>query len=218
GFDGRVKASQVPLPDIVATVGAFPPGVVQRARLDADLGIAAGVSAPTPAGALPPGVGQRPRLAAALGIAAGVLAPTPGDVRVEGTIAFDEPYLVGAGGPTLEFGAKRLAFGLGELLVPGGLPEQPLTTSVDARLTGGTVALQEMWAVRTEPTPFDVRAASLDATIDELTAPGVGPPPTDGGALRLRGTLDVADLLVGNAGGSGLDVATRKVDVGVGEF
>lgn len=189
GFDGRVKASQVPLPDIVATVGAFPPGVVQRALLDADLGVAAGV-----------------------------LAPTPGDVRVEGTIAFDEPYLVGAGGPTLEFGAKRLAFGLGELLVPGGLPEQPLTTSVDARLTGGTVALQEMWAVRTEPTPFDVRAASLDATIDELTAPGVGPPPTDGGALRLRGTLDVADLLVGNAGGSGLDVATRKVDVGVGEF
>ncbi len=189
GFEGRVKASQVPLPDIVATVGAFPPGVVQRARLDADLGVAAGV-----------------------------LAPAAGDVRVEGTIAFDEPYLVGAGGPTTEFGAKRLAFGMQELHIPGGLPEEPPVVAADARLSGGTVSLQEMWAVRTEPAPFDVRAASLDATLEELTAPGIGPPPADGGALRLRGTMKVADLLAGNAGGSGLDVGVRTVDVGVGEF
>ena len=189
GFSGRVKADQVSLPDIVATVGAFPPGVVQRARLDAHLGIAAGV-----------------------------LAPTAGDVRVKGTIAFDEPYLVGAGGPTLEFGAKRVAFGIGELLIPGGLPEEPPAVAADARLTGGTVSLLDMWAVRTEPTPFDVRAASVEATLDELTAPGVGPPPADGGALRLRGALGVTGLLVDNAGGSGLDVATKQIDVGVGEF
>jgi Domain of Unknown Function (DUF748)/AsmA family len=189
GFDGRVKASQVSLPDIVATAGAFPPGVVQRARLDADLGIAAGA-----------------------------LAPTPGDIRVEGTIGFDEPYLVGAGGPTLEFGAKRLAFGIGELLLPGSLPEQPPILTADARLTGGTVSLQEMWAVRTEPAPFDVKVATLDASLDELTAPGIGPPPADGGALRLRGWLGVDGLLVGNAGGSGLDVGTQKIDLGVGQF
>lgn len=190
GFDGRVKAAQVPLPDIVATVGAFPPGVVQRARLDADLGVAAGV-----------------------------LAPTAGDVRVEGTIAFDEPYLVGAGGPTTEFGAKRLAFGMQELLVPGALPDEPLVvTAADARLTGGTVSLQEMWAVRTDPTPFDVRAGSLDAALEELTAPGVGPPPADGGALHVRATMQVTDLFAGNAGGSGLDVGVRTVEVGVGEF
>ncbi len=190
GFDGRAKAAQVPLPDIAATAGVFPPGVLRWGRLDADLGVAAGV-----------------------------LAPTPGDVRVEGTIAFDEPYLVGAGGPTLEFGAKRLAFGMQELLVPGALPEQPGTTpTADARLTGGTVSLQEMWAVRTDPTPFDVRAASLDATLDQLTAPGVGPPPSDGGALSVRGTMRVAGLFAGNAGGSGLDIGARTADVGVGEF
>jgi len=189
GFDGRVKASQVSLPDIVATAGAFPPGVVQRARLDADLGIAAGA-----------------------------LAPTPGDIRVEGTIGFDEPYLVGAGGPTLEFGAKHLGFGIGELLLPGSLPEKPPVLTADARLAGGTVSLQEMWAVRTEPTPFDVKVATLDASLDELTAPGIGPPPADGGALRLRGWLGVGGLLVGNAGGSGLDVGSQKIDLGVGQF
>ncbi len=189
GFDGRVKASQVPLPDVVATVGAFPPGVVQRARLDADLGVAAGV-----------------------------LAPTPGDVRVEGTIAFDEPYLAGAGGPTTEFGAKRLAFGMQELLLPGALPDAPGVATADARLTGATVSLDEMWALRVDPAPFDVRAATLAATLDELTAPGVGPPPADGGALRLRGSMAVTDLVAGNAGGSGLDVGVRRVDTGVGEF
>ncbi len=56
-----MRATQVPLPDIVATVGAFPPGVVQSALLNTDLGIAAGM-----------------------------LAPTPGDVVVKGTIAFDD--------------------------------------------------------------------------------------------------------------------------------
>src|SRR4030095_6891720 len=117
-----------------------------------------------------------------------------------------------------EFGAKHLGFGIGELLLPGSLPEKPPVLTADARLTGGTVSLQEMWAVRTEPTPFDVKVATLDASLDELTAPGIGPPPADGGALRLRGWLGVGGLLVGNAGGSGLDVGSQKIDLGVGQF
>jgi hypothetical protein len=189
GFDGRVKATQVPLPDIVATVGAFPPGVVQRAHLDADLGIAAGM-----------------------------LAPTAGDIRVEGTITFDDPYLAGAGGPTTQFGAKRVGLAMDELLIPGGLPEEPPVVAADARLTGGTVSLEDMWAVRTDPTPFDVRAASLDARLEELTAPGIGPPPADGGALHLRGGMKLAGLFAGDAGGSGLDVGVKEVNVGVGDF
>lgn len=189
GFAGRVSASQVPLPDIVATAGAFPPGVVQRAALDADLGIAAGL-----------------------------LAPVAGDLRAEGTIAFGDLYLVGAGGPTTQFGATRLAFGMQELLVPGALATEPPAVAPDARLTGGSVALQGLWAVRTDPTPFDVRAGTLDATLDELAAPGIGPPPADGGALRLRARMRVTDLVAGNAGGSGLDVGVRAVDVGVGEL
>jgi Domain of Unknown Function (DUF748) len=189
GFDGRVKAAQVPLPDIVTTAGAFPPGVVQSAQLDADLGVAAGV-----------------------------LAPTSGDVRVEGTIAFDDPKLVGAGGPTVEFGAKRLAFGMKELLLPGALPEEPPIATADGRLTGGTVSVEDMRVTRTEPTPLDLRVASLDANIDDLTAPGIGPPPADGGALRLQGKMGVTDLFVGNAGGSALDIASRRIEVGVGDF
>ncbi len=189
GFDGRVKATQVPLPDVVTTAGAFPPGVVQSALLDADLGVAAGV-----------------------------LAPTPGDVRVEGTIAFEDPKLVGAGGPTVEFGAKRLAFGMKELLLPGVLPEQPPIASADGRLTGGSVTIEAMRVARTEPSPVDLRVGSLDAAIDELTAPGIGPPPADGGALQLRGKMGVTDLFVGNAGGSALDLGVRQVDVGVGSF
>jgi hypothetical protein len=189
GFEGRVNAAHVPLPDVVTTVGVFPPGVVQRAHLDADLSVAAGV-----------------------------LAPTAGDIRVEGTIAFEEPYVVGAGGPTTEFGARRFALGMQELLVPGGLPETAPAVAADARLSGGTVSLEDMWAVRTDPTPFDVRAASLDATLEELTAPGIGPPPADGGALHLRGGMKLAGLFAGNAGGSGLDVGVKEVDVGVGEF
>src|SRR5262249_50412608 len=184
GFDGRVKASQVSLPDVVTTAGAFPPGVVQSARLDADLGVAAGV-----------------------------LAPTRGDVRVEGTIAFDDPKLVGAGGPTFELGAKHLGFGMKELLLPGALPEQPPVVTADARLTGGTVSVQDMRVARTDPTPLDLRVATLDAGIDELTAPGIGPPPADGGSLRVRGAMGVTDLLVGNAGGSSLDIAARKLDL-----
>jgi hypothetical protein len=189
GFDGRVKATQVPLPDVVTTAGAFPPGVVQSALLDADLGVAAGV-----------------------------LAPTPGDVRVEGTIAFEDLKLVGAGGPTVEFGAKRLAFGMKELLLPGVLPEQPPIASADGRLTGGSVTIEAMRVARTEPSPVDLRVGSLDAAIDELTAPGIGAPPADGGALQLRGKMGVTDLFVGNAGGSALDLGVRQVDVGVGSF
>src|SRR5262249_56739100 len=169
GFDGRVRASRVPLPDVVTTVGAFPPGVVQNALLDADLGVAAGG-----------------------------LAPTPGDVRVEGTIAVADPKLVGAGGPTVEFGAKRLAFGMKELLLPGVVPEKPPIATADGRLTGGTVAIEDMRVTRTEPTPVDLRVGSLDAGIDDLTAPGIGPPPADGGALQLRGKMGVKDLFVGN--------------------
>jgi hypothetical protein len=189
GFDGRVKASQVPLPDVVTTADAFPPGVVQSALLDADLGVVAGV-----------------------------LAQTPGDVRVEGTIAFVDPKLVGAGGPTVEFGAKRLAFGMKELLLPGVLPEKPPIATADGRLTGGTVTIEDMHVARTEPSPVDLRVGSLDARIDDLTAPGIGPPPADGGALQLRGTMGVTDLFVGNAGGSALDLAVRTLDLGVGSF
>src|SRR5262249_61397517 len=47
GFDGSLRAAQVPLPDIVATVGAFPPGVVRTALLNTALGIAAGRRAAT---------------------------------------------------------------------------------------------------------------------------------------------------------------------------
>ena len=161
---------------------------------------------------------QSALLDADLGVAAGVLAPTPGDVRVEGTIAFEDPKLVGAGGPTVEFGAKRLAFGMKELLLPGVLPEQPPIASADGRLTGGSVTIEAMRVARTEPSPVDLRVGSLDAAIDELTAPGIGPPPADGGALQLRGKMGVTDLFVGNAGGSALDLGVRKVDVGVGSF
>ena len=160
GFDGSVRAAQVPLPDIVATVGAFPPGVVQSALLSTDLGIAAGM-----------------------------FAPTPGDVLVKGTIAFDDAQLVGAGGPTTEFGAKHLEFGLGELLLPGALPLEGHAVTADARLTGGTVTLSDMRVARTEPTKIDLHAGSIDAGLDQLTLPGVGPPPPDGGSLQLRGKL-----------------------------
>src|SRR5262249_47860033 len=43
-------------------------------------------------------------------------------------------------------------------------------------------------------------------------------PPSDGGALRLQGKMGVTDLFVGNAGGSALDIASRRIDVGVGDF
>src|SRR5262245_9410237 len=189
GFDGSVRAAQVPLPDIVATVGAFPPGVVQSALLNTDLGIAAGL-----------------------------LAPTPGDVVVKGTIAFDDAYLVGAGGPTTEFGAKHLEFGLGELVLPGALPLEGHPPTADARLTGATVTLQNMRVARTEPTKIDLAAGSVDATLDQVTLPGVGPPPPDGGSLQLRGKLAVCDLMVGDAGGSGMDLGVRKIDFDAGDF
>src|SRR5262249_2123121 len=146
GFDGSVRAAQVPLPDIVATVGAFPPGVVQSALLNTDLGIAAGL-----------------------------LAPTRGDVVVKGTIAFDDAYLVGAGGPTTEFGDKHLEFGLGELVLPGALPMEGHPETADARLTGGTVTLQNMRVARSEPTKIDLAAGSIGAALDQVTLPGVGP-------------------------------------------
>ncbi len=189
GFDGSVRAEHVALPDIVATAGAFPPGVVQSALLGTDLGIAAGV-----------------------------LAPTRGDVVVKGTIAFDDAQLAGAGGPTTEFGAKRLEFGIGQLVLPGALPASGPPATADARLTGGTVTLQDMRVARTQPTKIDLRAGSLDAGIDEMTLPGVGTPPPDGGSLRLRGKLAVGDLLVGDAGGSALDVGIRKLDFAAGDF
>jgi hypothetical protein len=189
GFEGRVQASQVPLPDVVATMGAFPPGVLQRARLEADLGVAAGA-----------------------------LAPTAGDVRVQGTVALEEPYLAGAAGPTSELGAKRVALGIEELLVPGVLAEEPPSVAGDARLTGGTLSVEEPWGVRTESAPFDVRAASLEVKLDEAGAPAIGPPPPDGGALRFRGTVKLADVFAGDAGGSGLDVGLDAVDLGIGEL
>jgi hypothetical protein len=189
GFDGSVRAEHLALPDIVVTAGAFPPGVVQSALLGTDLGIAAGV-----------------------------LAPTRGDVVVKGTIAFDDAQLAGAGGPTTEFGAKRLEFGIGELVLPGALPASGPPATADARLTGGTVTLRDMRVARTEPTKIDLHAGSLDAEIDEVTLPGVGTPPPDGGSLRLHGKLAVGDLLVGDAGGSALDVGIRKLDFTAGDF
>src|SRR5262249_25699638 len=189
GFDGSVKAEHVPLPDIVATVGAFPPGVVQSALLHTDPGI-------------PPGA----------------LGPPPGDVVVKGTIAFDDAQLAGAGGPTTEFGAKRLEFGLGELVLPGALPASGPPATADARLTGGTVTLKDMRVARTEPTKIDLHAGSIDAGLDQVTLPGVGPPPPDGGKLQLRGKLAVGDLMVGDAGGSGMDLGMRKIDFATDDF
>jgi hypothetical protein len=189
GFDGSVRADHVSLPDIVATAGVFPPGVVQSALLTTDLGIAAGV-----------------------------LAPTKGDVVVKGTIAFDDAQLAGAGGPTTEFGAKRLEFGIGELMLPGALPASGPPATADARLTGGTVTLRDMRVARTDPTKIDLHAGSIDAGIDEMTAPGIGPPPPDGGSLRLHGKLSVGDLLVGDAGGSALDVGAHTIEFAAGEF
>src|SRR5262249_3392842 len=189
GFDGSVGAAQVPRRGIVAPVGAFPPGVLRRALLNTDLGIAAGS-----------------------------LAPTPGDVVVKGTIAFDDAYLVGAGGPTTEFGAKHLEFGLGELLLPGALPLEGHPATAEARLTGGTVTLQNLRGARTQPTKIDLTAGSIHAGLHHGTPPGVGPPPPDGGSLKLRGKLAVGDLMVGDAGGSGMDVGVRNIDFATDDF
>ena len=189
GFAGTVKAAALPLPSLLTTAGAFPPGVVQRARLDADLGLAAGV-----------------------------LAPTAGDARVSGSIALLEPYLTGAGGPTMELGATRIGLGIGELVVPGALPDEPATVPTDLHLSGGTLSAQDLWVVRTEPTPLDVRTTALDVSLDDLTAPGAGPVPADGGTLRLRGGITLGSLAVANAGGSGFDVALVGAGVTLGEL
>ncbi len=189
GFAGSIKTTALPLPNVLTTAGVFPPGVLQRAHLETDLDLAVGV-----------------------------LAPTAGDARVAGSISLLEPYLRGAGGPTTELGASRITVGIGELLVPGALTEEPTVVAADARLTGGTVSAQELWVVRTDPTPLDVRLASFDLSLEEVTAPGAGPAPADGGALRLRGGVTVGGVAVADAGGSGFDLALGGAALTLGEL
>src|SRR6185436_17827233 len=94
----------------------------------------------------------------------------------------------------------RIGLGIGELVVPGALPDEPAKVPTDLHLSGGTLSAQDLWVVRTEPTPL------------------AGPVPADGGTLRLRGGITLGDLAVANAGGSGFDVALVGAGVTLGEL
>src|SRR5262249_39400820 len=80
GFAGSVTSAGLDVPRIVDVVGAMPRGVLQVAKLDADVKVALGSA-----------------------------APTPGDVTVSGTTAVSDLWVAAADPNAFAAGAKRLA-------------------------------------------------------------------------------------------------------------
>jgi len=96
GFTGAVTSSGLDVPKLVDAVGALAPGVLQVAKLDADLAVALGSS-----------------------------APTPGDVTVSGTAAVADLWVAAEDPNAFAVGAKRVAVAVGGVTVPGALAKEP---------------------------------------------------------------------------------------------
>jgi hypothetical protein len=92
GFDGTVKAAGLDVPQLVDVVQAMPKGVLQVAKLDTDVTLKLGSS-----------------------------APTAGDAVVSGTLAVSDLWLTANDPSTFATGAKRVGVAIDDVTVPGAL-------------------------------------------------------------------------------------------------
>jgi hypothetical protein len=92
GFDGTVKAAALDVPQLVDVVQAMPKGVLQVAKLDTDVALKLGSS-----------------------------APTGGDAVVSGTVAVSDLWVAANDPSTFATGAKRVAVAIDDVTVPGAL-------------------------------------------------------------------------------------------------
>ena len=96
GYAGKVTSTGLDVPKLVDATGALAPGVLQVAKLDADLDVALGSS-----------------------------APTAGDVKVSGTIGVGDLWVAANDPKEFAAGAKSLAVAVQDATVPGVLAKAP---------------------------------------------------------------------------------------------
>jgi hypothetical protein len=183
GFTGSIASARLDVPRLVDAAGALAPGVLQAAKLDADLQVALGSA-----------------------------APTPGDVVVAGTAALADLWIAAEDPKEFAAGAERVTVGIEGVTVPGVLAGDPPATRPMA-VALGAVEVAKLYArvTRSEagivlpafttagPTAEDTRPppdrAPPPATVEKPTSSPEQPRITVG-TFTLAGRVDVTDRTV----------------------
>jgi hypothetical protein len=96
GFAGKLTSAALDVPKLVDVVGGLPPNVLQVAKLDTDLDVKLGSS-----------------------------APTAGDVAVSGTATVADLWVAANDPKEFATGAKKIAVAIDDVTVPGALAKEP---------------------------------------------------------------------------------------------
>jgi hypothetical protein len=122
GFAGSISSGALDVPLIVDVVGGIAPGVLQVAKLDTDVKIALGSS-----------------------------APTPGDVTVSGTTAVSDMWIAAHDPNEFSAGAKRIGLAIESVTVPGALAKER-ASGRPVQVALGNVGVENLYArvTRTE--------------------------------------------------------------------
>jgi hypothetical protein len=177
GFAGSVTSAALDVPKLVDAVGAMRPGVLQVAKLDADLAVTLGSA-----------------------------APTPGDVTIAGTTTIADLWVAGDDPNAFAVGAERVAVGIGGVTVPGALAKAPAagratTVSLDqvqvdklySRITRGEAGI--VLPAFTNP---PAESAASPAPAAPAAPPATAAPPTQVtiAKVQAKGRLDLMDRTV----------------------
>src|SRR5438094_2844156 len=166
GFAGSLTLDKLPLPELAALPGALPPNVVQKGVVSAELGGAAGSS-----------------------------APVPGDVRVQGKITVTDPWVAAADPEEFAAGWSALDVGIDELDVPGVLGGDTTTApQIGVRLAA--VSLVEPYVQLTRTPEGLILPPLSTAPASEANPAAAPPEPAPPGAPAVQPVGPSGDLAV----------------------
>ena len=166
GFAGSLTLDKLPLPELAALPGALPPNVVQKGVVSAELGVAAGSS-----------------------------APVPGDVRVQGKITVTDPWVAAADPEEFAAGWSALDVGIDELDVPGVLGGDTTTApQIGVRLAA--VSLVEPYVQLTRTPEGLILPPLSTAPASEANPAAAAPEPAPPGAPAVQPVGPSGDLAV----------------------
>lgn len=179
GFTGAVTSGALDVPALVDVVGALPPGVLQGAKLDADLQVALGSA-----------------------------APTAGDVTVAGTLGVSDLWIAAADPKDFGAGAKRVDVAVTGVTVPGALAKEGaggrgLVAAIDkvgvdalyARVTRTETGIL-LPSFTSTPAPAAPAATDTDAkkpATPAPSAPATPPAQVTIGSFTAKGRVDLMD-------------------------
>jgi hypothetical protein len=203
GFAGTVRTADLSVPEIIAATSALPRELLQAGRLQSELTVEAGLSAP----------------------GGGPIAAH--DVRVHGKVALADARLTTPGAQPFSIGARSIDLDLKDLQLGGALPGTPAGPSApsgDVHLSG-KLSVADPTVATPDGSGISGGARLIQVALVDLVAAGVlstarlpAAPAGSGDDLQVGASLAVADLHVAAPGPQGFSLDARSIDLGISQL